>query len=74
MKIVLTVLLVAVSLALLVVVLMQPSKSSGLTLFTGVKDTFYTKNKGRTREALLWKLTIVLAIIWGILCGAMSFV
>ncbi|MCL2320931.1 MAG: preprotein translocase subunit SecG [Oscillospiraceae bacterium] len=74
LKIVLTVLLVIASAALLTVVLMQPSKSEGLTLFTGVKDTHFSQHKGRTREAFLWKLTIAFAIIWAILCGAMAFV
>ncbi len=73
MKIFLTVLLVIVSLCLMVVVLMQPSKSEGLTLFTGIKDTFYSRNKGRTREALMWKLTIVFAILWAIVVTLMVF-
>jgi|GEM_PF-5234826 len=74
LKTVLTVFLVIVSIVLLIVVLAQPSKSEGLTLFTGVRDTHYQQNKGRTREAMLWKATIVLSIIWIILCGAMAFV
>lgn len=74
MRLALEIILAIVSLALMVVVLMQPSKSNGLTLFTGVKDTHYTQNKGRTREAFLWKVTVVLSIIWAILCAAMAFI
>lgn len=62
----LTIALIIVSIALIVVVLMQPSKTDGLNAFSmgGNGDTFFSKNKSRTYEALLARLTVIFAIIF----------
>lgn len=50
---------------LIVVVLLQPSKADGLKGFvTGTTETFFSKNKSRTKEALLSKSTVVLAVLF----------
>ena len=59
----------AVVLALCIVTIacisMQQGKSNGLGALTGDSDTdtFFGKNKGRSRESRLSKLTIVLSIV-----------
>ncbi len=59
----------AVVLALCIVTIacisMQQGKSNGLGALTGESDTdtFFGKNKGRSRESRLSKLTIVLSIV-----------
>lgn len=59
----------AVVLALCVVIIacigMQQGKSKGLGAITGDTDTdtFFGKNKGRSRESRLSKITIALAIV-----------
>ncbi|SFA96904.1 preprotein translocase subunit SecG [Clostridium frigidicarnis] len=56
---------VVLALLLIVVVLMQPSKADGLKGFvTGSTETFFSKNKSRTKEALLSKTTVALAVLF----------
>ncbi len=63
LKIVITILYVLISLALIVVVLGQESKSEGLSgSISGMAETYWGKNKGRSMEGTLEKITKVLAI------------
>lgn len=73
MNILFTVLLTIISLVLIVVVLMQPSKTNGLNgLVGGSSETFYSKNKTKTSEALLSRITVVCAILFAILILAQN--
>ncbi|NLZ49037.1 MAG: preprotein translocase subunit SecG [Clostridiales bacterium] len=61
--------------ALTAVVLLQPSKSDPLQgLMSGNNESFFSKNKSRTREAMLAKLTVVLAILFAIVTIALNLV
>ncbi len=62
LKIVLTIIFIVVCVALVVLVLMQEGKSAGLGTISGAAETYWGKNKGRSMEGLLVKLTKVLAI------------
>lgn len=68
MKTALIVLLVIISLVLIVTVLMQPSKTNGLSglIGGGSSDTYFSKNKTKTREAFLARITIVSAILFAL--------
>ncbi|MGL4739903.1 MAG: preprotein translocase subunit SecG [Sarcina sp.] len=56
-------------------ILMQPSKADALSGFIqGKSDTFFSKNKGKTREAMLIKTTIVAAILFTIVTIALNIV
>ncbi|MEA5047269.1 MAG: preprotein translocase subunit SecG [Eubacteriales bacterium] len=60
--------LMLISILLVVVVLLQKTKSSGLgASFGGETQSFTTKGKAASREAKLQKLTIILAVIVGVL-------
>ena len=60
--------LMLISVLLIVVVLLQKTKSSGLgSSFGGETTSFTQKGKAASREAKVQKLTIVLAIIVGVL-------
>jgi len=60
--------LMLISILLVVVVLLQKTKSSGLgASFGGDTTSFTTKGKAASREAKLQKLTIILASIVGVL-------
>jgi len=75
--IVLTVLQVIVSVILIVVVLMQPGKTNGfqgIMSAGGASTSFYSKNKSRTTEARLVRITIVCAVIFAALSLAHNFV
>lgn len=54
-------------LLILIFVLVQPSKADGLKGFmTGTQETFFNKNKSKTREAKLVKITYLLAVLFGL--------
>lgn len=57
---------VVISVALIVVVLLQQSKQQNISgaIMGGSSDTFFGKNKGRTVDAMLRKLTSVLAALF----------
>ena len=61
LRIVLTFLFVLVSIALVVLVLMQEGKSAGLGAIAGAAETYWGKNKGRSMEGTLVRLTKILA-------------
>ena len=77
LSLVLTVLQVIVSLILIVVVLMQPGKTngfSGIMSTGGASESFYSKNKSRTSEARLVRITVVCAIIFTALSIAQNYI
>ena len=56
---------VIISLVLIVTVLMQHGKQQGLSgAIAGGAETFFGKNKGRTIDAILKKVTAVVAILF----------
>ena len=61
LRIVLTVVFVLVSIALVVLVLMQEGKSAGLGAIAGAAETYWGKNNGRSIEGTLVRLTKILA-------------
>ena len=73
LKIVLLVVLIAISVAITIIILNQEGKQNGLGSLSGQQfDTYYTKNKGRTREGLLVKITTVLVILFFILSAVLN--
>lgn len=68
LKGIITVIYVIVSIALVVVVLMQEGKSAGLSgAINGVADTYWGKNKGRSMEGALEKATRILVVCFIVL-------
>lgn len=67
LRTILTVLYVIDCIALLVVVLMQEGKQQGLGAIAGVADTYWGKNKGRSAEGTLIKLTKLMAVLFIVL-------
>ena len=62
-RLVLLIAMVVLALAMILVVLFQPSTGDGMGAISGqVSDTFYSKNKGRSLEGIMKRLSIVLAI------------
>ncbi len=62
-RLILTLIYVAVCIGLVVIVLMQEGKSAGLTgAINGVADTYWGKNKGRSMEGAMNKITKYLAL------------
>lgn len=64
----LTILFVLVSLALIALILLQEGKSAGLTgAVSGMAESYWGKNKGRSMEGKLEKGTKYLAVVFFIL-------
>lgn len=72
LKTILTVVLIIVSLIATVVILLQEGKSAGLGAIAGEADTYWGKNKGRSMEGILVKLTKVLVALFIILAIALN--
>ncbi|MCR4955361.1 MAG: preprotein translocase subunit SecG [Lachnospiraceae bacterium] len=64
LRTILTVILILAGLALTVIVLMQEGKSQGLGAISGVADTYWGKNKGRSMEGILIKGTTALVVVF----------
>ncbi len=69
LKAILTVVFLIVCVALVVIVLLQEGKSAGLTssISGGTSGTFWEKNKGRSMEGKLEKITKYAAILFLVL-------
>lgn len=65
MMLALTIIHVVISVILIVAVLMQHGKQQGLSgAIAGGAETFFGKNKGKTIDAILKKVTAVVAILF----------
>lgn len=68
MQNILLVIEVILGLAVVITVYMQPSKADALSglIQGGSKDTFFAKNKSRTKEVVLVRLTVMFMILFAI--------
>ena len=64
---ILTIAIIAVSIVMTVVILMQEGRSQGLGAISGAAETYWGKNKGRSMEGFLEKFTTGLVIAFFIL-------
>ena len=64
LRIILTVLFIIVCIAITIIVLMQEGKSAGLGAVAGAAETYWGKNKGRSMEGALIKITRILAVLF----------
>ncbi|MBC8596562.1 preprotein translocase subunit SecG [Oscillospiraceae bacterium NSJ-50] len=75
LKNVLIVVQIIVSLVLTTVVLMQSGKEAGLSgSIAGGAETFFGKNKARTIDGMLSRLTTVLAILFIVISFVLSLI
>ena len=61
---ILTIVFILVCIAITVLVLMQEGKSAGLGAISGAAETYWGKNKGRSMEGMLVKLTKICAVLF----------
>jgi preprotein translocase subunit SecG len=68
LRILLTVIFAIDCIAMTVVVLMQQGKNAGLgALAGGSSETYWGKNKGRSKEGTMAKLTKIFAVVFFVL-------
>ena len=71
-KTILTVVFIIISIALTVIILLQEGKSAGLGAISGAADTYWGKNKGRSMEGMLVKITRVLVILFIVISAVLN--
>ena len=69
---ILTVVFIILSVVITVVVLMQEGKSEELVEIAGAADTYWGKNKGRSMEGMLVKITRVGVILFLVLAMVLN--
>ena len=67
LRIVLTVIFIIVCISLVVLVLLQEGKSEGLGSIGGASESYWGKNKSRSMEGRMVKVTKYLAILFMVL-------
>ena len=72
LKTVLTVVFIIICIALTVIILLQEGKSAGLGAIAGAADTYWGKNKGRSMEGMLVKITRILVVAFIVLAAVLN--
>ena len=72
LRTVITIVFILICIALTVLVLMQEGKSAGLGSISGAAETYWGKNKGRSMEGLLVKMTKILAVLFMVLAAILN--
>ena len=75
LSIIITVLLVLDAIGMIIIVLMQKTKTAGLgAAFGDDGASFTSKGRAATKEAKLQKITIILAIVFGVLALVLAVI
>lgn len=72
LRTILTIVFILICIALVVLVLMQEGKSAGLGAISGAAETYWGKNKGRSMEGKLVKITTGLAVAFIVLAAVLN--
>ena len=73
-KILALVIMALCALFIILVVLFQPGNSSGVSALGGQTETFLGKNKSKTFEHRMKRLTVISGIVFAVLCIAFAVV
>lgn len=74
LKIILLAIMAICALFVVLVVMFQPGNSSGVSALGGTTETFLGKNKSKTFEHRMRKLTVISGIIFAILCVVFAII
>ena len=64
LKVILTIFFILDCIGLTITVLMQEGKSTGLGALAGAAESYWGKNKGRTMEGGIVKLTTIMGVLF----------
>lgn len=64
MKLALTIVQLVLCIVLTVIIIFQQGRQQGLGAISGAADTFLSKNKSKSLDATLSKITVVLAVLF----------
>ena len=71
-KTIVTIVFILICLVLTVIILMQEGKSAGLGAISGAADTYWGKNKGRSMEGILVKITKVCVFLFIVIAAVLN--
>jgi preprotein translocase subunit SecG len=74
LKIVALIIMAICALFIILVVLFQPGNSSGVGALGGQTETFLGKNKSKTFEHRMRRLTVISSIVFAVLCIVFAIV
>ena len=74
LRVILTILFIIVCIAIIVLVLLQEGKSAGLGALSGAAESYWGKNKARTMQGMLVKLTKIFGLLFMVLADRKSVV
>ncbi len=74
MKIALVIIFCILGVALSAIILMQEGKSQGLGAISGMADTYWGKNRGRSIEGGLEKFTKIAAVLFFLVALALDVI
>ena len=72
LRMILTIVFIILSVALSAIILLQEGKSAGLGAVSGAAETYWGKNKGRSMEGKLEKITKWIAILFLVLAVVLN--
>ena len=72
LRVVINIIFILVCVALIVLALMQEGKSAGLGSISGAAETYWGRNKGRSMEGMLVKITKILAVFFMLLAVVLN--
>ena len=72
LRVVINIIFILVCVALTVLVLMQEGKSAGLGSISGAAETYWGRNKGRSMEGMLVKITKILTVFFMLLAAVLN--
>ena len=74
LRIITLVIMAICAIFIICVVMFQPGNSSGVGALGGQTETFLGKNKNKTLEYRMRKITIISSIVFGVLCIVFAIV
>lgn len=72
LRTILLIVFIIICIAMVILVLMQEGKSAGLGAISGAAETYWGKNKGRSMEGTLEKITKYLAVAFIVLAVVLN--
>ncbi len=71
-KTILMIVFIIICVFLTVIILLQEGKSAGLGAISGAADSYWGKNKGRSMEGVLVKLTRVAVVLFLVISAVLN--
>ena len=72
LKTIIEIVFIIICIALTVIILLQEGKSAGLGAISGAADTDWGKNKGRSMEGMLVKITKILVVLFIVISAVLN--